>query len=54
MIDDPIVEEIHGVRAKILAECDGDLEKLMDRLAQREAVDSDRLVHMSDVTALSE
>lgn len=42
--NDPIVEEIHKVREKLLDECGGDLEKLMDRLEAREQEDSDRIV----------
>ena len=33
---DPIVEEIHQTREKMLAECDGDLGKLLDRLQATE------------------
>ena len=36
MQDDPIVEEIHEVRRRLLEECGGDLEVLMDRLKRRE------------------
>ena len=42
--EDPIVEEIHRTREKLLDECGGDLEKLMDRLEAREQEDSDRIV----------
>jgi hypothetical protein len=49
MIDDPLVEEIHRIREKLLDECGGDLEKLMDRLKAREAEDRSRMV--SDVQA---
>ena len=42
--NDPIVEEIHKVREKLLEECGGDLEKLMDRLQAREQEDSGRIV----------
>lgn len=45
MIDDPIVEEVHRVRARLLAECDGDLDKLMDRIRQRESQDECYLVN---------
>ena len=31
MINDPIVEEIRRVRAKLLDECHGDLGELLDR-----------------------
>ena len=34
---DPIVEEIHRIRQKLLEECDGDIEKLMDRLKKMES-----------------
>jgi len=43
-MEDPIVEEIHRTREKLLAECGGDLEKLMDRLQAREAEDAHRVV----------
>jgi hypothetical protein len=36
MQDDPIVEEIHEVRRRMLEECGGDLGVLMDRLKRRE------------------
>jgi len=45
MQDDPIVEEIHEVRRKLLEDCGGDLELLMDRLKKREKEeDPSRLV----------
>ena len=37
MKDDPIVEEIHQVRQKMLAECNGSLDQLLDRLQTAEA-----------------
>lgn len=37
MTNDPIVDEVHRVREKLLAECDGDLDKLMNRLGKRES-----------------
>ena len=43
-MDDPIVEEIHRVREKLLEECGGSLERLMDRLKAREDEDRSRLV----------
>ena len=42
--EDPFVEEIHRTRERLLEECGGDLEKLMDRLQAREQGDSDRVV----------
>jgi hypothetical protein len=44
MIDDPIVEEIHRVRERLLDECGGSLERLMDRLQAREEEDRSRLI----------
>jgi len=44
MLNDPIVEEVHRIREKMLAECDGDLDKLLDRLKEAEEQDRDRLV----------
>lgn len=44
MIDDPIVEEVHRIRAERLAECDDDLDKYMDRLKEREAEAQERLI----------
>lgn len=41
---DPIVEEVRRVREKIFAECDNDLDKLMERLKEAESLDKDRLV----------
>jgi hypothetical protein len=42
--EDPFVEEIRRTRERLLEECGGDLEKLMDRLQAREREDSDRVV----------
>jgi hypothetical protein len=41
---DPIVEEIHRVRKKMLDECGGDLDKYFDRIQADEARDRARLV----------
>ena len=43
-MDDPFVEEVHEIRRKLLNECGGDLEKLMDRLKSREHGDASRIV----------
>jgi hypothetical protein len=44
MIHDPIVEEIHRIRDKMLAECGGDFQKYMDRIREAQEQDRDRLV----------
>ena len=47
MNDDPIVEELHQIRGRLLAECNGDLDRLLDRYKQSE--DRDRVVTLKDV-----
>ena len=47
MNDDPIVEEIRQIRARLLAECNGDLDQLLDRYKQSE--DRERVVTLKDV-----
>lgn len=47
MNNDPIVEEIHRTRGRLLTECDGDLDRLLDRYEQSE--DQDRVVTLKDV-----
>jgi hypothetical protein len=49
MKHDPIVEEIHQVRQKMLAECHGDLDQLLDRLQAAEPLDGDRMVALEEV-----
>ena len=49
MNNDPIVEEIHQIRGRLLDECNGDLDRLLDRYKQSE--DRDRVVTLEDVQA---
>lgn len=42
-MEDPIVDEVHEAREKLLRECGDDLEKLMDRLKARETEDRSRV-----------
>src|SRR4051794_3218903 len=42
-MEDPFVEEVHKVRERLLQECEGDLERLMDRLKAREEEDRPRV-----------
>ena len=44
MKHDPIMEEIHQVRQKMLAECNGNLDELLHRLQKAELLDGDRVV----------
>jgi hypothetical protein len=34
--DDPVVAEIHAIRAKMLADCGGDRRKLLEQVRERE------------------
>jgi len=52
MSSDPIVEEIHQIRGRLLSECDGDLDQLLDRYKRSE--DRDRIVTLKDVDARRE
>jgi hypothetical protein len=45
MKHDPIVEEIHQIREKILDDYDGDLEKWMNRLKVAEKNDQRHIVN---------
>ena len=49
MKDDPIVEEIHQIRQRMLAECHGSLDQLLDRLQTAEGADGDRVVLLEAV-----
>jgi hypothetical protein len=42
-MEDPFVEEVHRVRERLLQECGGDLERLMDRLKAQEEGDRPRV-----------
>ena len=49
MKHDPIVEEIHHARQKMLAECNGNLDELLHRLQKAELLDGDRTVSLEAV-----
>jgi hypothetical protein len=49
MKHDPIMEEIHQVRQKMLAECHGNLDELLHRLQKAELLDGDRVVSLEAV-----
>ena len=46
---DDIVEEIHQTRERLLAEFQGDLEKLLNSYRTMESQDKDRVVTLEDV-----
>jgi hypothetical protein len=43
-MEDAIVNEIHETRRRIFEECEGDIERFIERLKAAEARDRDRLV----------
>ena len=49
MREDPIVQETRQARAKLFAECNEDLGKLMDRLKAAEEEDRARVVTIETV-----
>lgn len=49
MINDPIVDEIHQIRARLLDECNGDLDQLLDRYKASEDQNRGRMVTLKDV-----
>ena len=49
MITDPIIEEVYQARQKLLEECEGDLEALLERLKAAEAQDRHRVVTRTDI-----
>jgi len=46
---DPVVDEVHRVRDKLLEECNGNLDELMDRLSKLEGNDRERVVSMEQL-----
>ena len=44
LYDDPVVAEIHAIRAQMLAECGGDHAKLMEQVRQRENASDRRVI----------
>ncbi len=43
LYEDPVVAEIHAIRAKMLADCGGDHQKLMQQVRERQRF-SDRKI----------
>ena len=42
--EDPVVAEIHAIRAKMLADCDGDHQKLMQQVRERQRASGRRII----------
>ena len=44
MYEDPVVAEIHAIRAKMLADCDGDHDKLMRQVGERQRASGRKII----------
>lgn len=42
--EDPVVAEIHAIRAQMLAECDGDYEKFMEQIRERQRTSGRKII----------
>jgi hypothetical protein len=51
MMDDPIVAEIRAARAKLMEECDLDLDKLFARLKEMEMQHPERVITKEQLDA---
>ena len=49
MREDPIVEEVHRIRERIMDECENDLDKVFDRIQELEKKHPERLVRKEDL-----
>jgi len=44
LYEDPVVAEIHAIRAQMLADCDGDHQKLMEQVRERQRASSRKII----------
>ena len=44
IFDDPVVAEIHAIRAAMLDECGGDVKELMRRVSERQKHSGHRII----------
>ena len=44
MYEDPVVAEIHAIRAKMLADCGGDHDKLMQQVGERQRASGRKII----------
>jgi len=51
-IKDPIVEEVHQARRELWDECEGDLQKLIDKLKAIEAEEQHRVISLEKLKEL--
>jgi hypothetical protein len=48
-MNDPIVDEVHETRRKLMAECDGDMARLMQKYREMAAAHPSRVVTLEEV-----
>jgi hypothetical protein len=51
LYEDPVVAEIHAIRAKMLEECGGDHQKLMQRVYEHQRTSGRRIIPAPDLPA---
>lgn len=51
LYEDPVVAEIHAIRAQMLAECGGDFRKLMEQVAERQRASGRRVIQVPPAVA---
>ncbi|MFN0198601.1 MAG: hypothetical protein ACKVT0_17785 [Planctomycetaceae bacterium] len=44
LYEDPVVAEVHAIREKMLAECNGDHEKLMKKVIEHQQTSGRRII----------
>ena len=44
LYEDPVVAEIHAIRTKMLADCDGDHQKLMQQVRERQRASGRKII----------
>jgi hypothetical protein len=54
LYEDPVVAEVHAVRAKMLADCDGDHHKLMQQVRERQRSSRRKIIAAPSATPRTE
>ena len=54
LYEDPVVAEIHAIRAKMLADCGGDHDKLMQQVGERQRASGRKIIRAPAQTRSTE
>ena len=54
LYEDPVVAEIHAIRAKMLADCDGDHDELMQQVRERQKTSGREIIKAPSRTRSTE